>query len=422
MTRRNAFGTVTQLRNKRWTARYAVPRGQTYTDRDGTVRPATEGKRYSAGRAFPTKRAALAWLASVESDMLRRLWVPPDTPSTQPVEVPTLKAWSEEWLRRGETRAHKPLRRHTVYDYRRWLSRYVYPALGDARLDQITVADVNRWIAGVRPVNPKRNGDVLRRRVFELVRGIMRAAESEELIERAPFHSRSGPPVQRPARTVLPTPAELAIAVAAMPERERLAIHLAAVGGLRRGELCGLQRGDLHLTVTAPFVSVRRQDVGALTGHELTDPKTRAGQRDVFVAKELVPLIVAHLDRFVGGSDQAPLFTDAKGGALKPEALAGHWRAARRVAGLGPGQRAKGDPGVKLHSLRHLAATSLAVAGATTRQVLDQLGQASPGMLATYVEDAKAERAEVAGRAGAAYMAAVMGDTSVMPDTIPAVT
>ncbi|MCA1841798.1 MAG: site-specific integrase, partial [Actinobacteria bacterium] len=60
MTRRG-FGTVRKLPSGRWQARYRLP----------------DGSRLSAGTSFSTKRDASRWLATVEADQARGLWVDP---------------------------------------------------------------------------------------------------------------------------------------------------------------------------------------------------------------------------------------------------------------------------------------------------------------------------------------------------------
>ena len=74
-----------------------------------------------------------------------------------------------------------------------------------------------------------------------------------------------------------------------MPERLRLAVELAAWCELRRGEILGLQRGDID-TVTGAIRIERslgelRKDQGGVV---LGPPKTAAGRRTIHAPETLL--------------------------------------------------------------------------------------------------------------------------------------
>ena len=83
-------------------------------------------------------------------------------------------------------------------------------------------------------------------------------ADGHSVIKRSPFDVRI-PPVRRRSETEPATAEELRVIHDSMPRHLRLAITLAiAAGGLRIGEVCGLQRQDIDLDRRT--ITIRRPD------------------------------------------------------------------------------------------------------------------------------------------------------------------
>ena len=91
---------------------------------------------------------------------------------------------------------------------------------------------------------------------------------------------------------------ELGVLTAAMPERLRLMVTLASWCALRFGETVELRRGDIDLS--DEVIRVRRAAVR--TRRHLSrspHPKSDAGIRDVDIPPHIIPLIEAHLAKYV---------------------------------------------------------------------------------------------------------------------------
>ena len=96
------------------------------------------------------------------------------------------------------------------------------------------------------------------------------------------------------------TKQEIDTLVEGFPEYDRLSIHLALlVGGLRIGEVCGLQLRDIDLDHRLLYVrhSVTQgpDDLGA---YRLDDTKTPESHRVVPIPAPVCRLIREHIDRF----------------------------------------------------------------------------------------------------------------------------
>jgi integrase/recombinase XerD len=147
-------------------------------------------------------------------------------------------------------------------------------------------------------------------------------------------------------------------------ERTRAAITLLADLGLRVGELCGLDLGDL----------------GWERGHRTVRFVGKGGKPR---RRALTPGAAAALDDYlrVRGDAAGPLFMTATGGRLDRHAV---FRLVRRLAaeaGIAEAQR------LSPHSLRHAFATGARAEGVPLEDVQDAMGHADPRTTRRYDRD-----------------------------------
>ena len=135
------------------------------------------------------------------------------------------------------------------------------------------------------------------------------------------------------------------------PERDRLLLAVMAYGGLRRGEVVGLDWDDVDLS--RRLLRVRRAKGGR--------------QRTIPIHPALAPLFAEYYATRVPLSNQA-LFVGVQGNRLHYTQLGQVFR--RYVAASGVGERKRVTP----HTLRHVFATELLRAGANLRQIQELLG------------------------------------------------
>ena len=152
---------------------------------------------------------------------------------------------------------------------------------------------------------------------------------------------------------------------------------LAGLRGLRRGELCGLRWAAIDLDRGLLFVERNR----TTAGYEVVEgePKTAAGRRAVALDKHTVAVLrehrrrqLAHRDhrRAAGKTwvDSGYLFTGKTGQPINPNYATTRFRILTKRAGLPP---------VRLHDLRHGAASLAHEAGADLKTLQDLLGHSS---------------------------------------------
>jgi integrase len=158
--------------------------------------------------------------------------------------------------------------------------------------------------------------------------------------------------------------------------------HLIAHRGLRRGEACGVGWTDTDLD--AGQLTVRRQLVQL--GWEVyeDDPKSDAGGRTIALDAGTVPPC-ARTGATSGRTgwpgapawvDSGKVFTREDGSALHPATVTDRFQAISAMAGLPP---------IRLHDLRHGAASLMLTAGVPAKVVQETLGHSTVGLtLDTY--------------------------------------
>lgn len=150
------------------------------------------------------------------------------------------------------------------------------------------------------------------------------------------------------------------------------AIWLAAMTGMRRGEVLGLRWFDIDLD--AATLSIRRSV--SCTGYQVhtTPTKTRTSRRAIDLDARTVAVLREwrrqQLDELVTVAEDATVFTRPDGQPVHhPHSLS------QTVGRL---QRAAGVPAIRLHDLRQTHATLLLKHGIPLKVVSERLGHSTP--------------------------------------------
>jgi integrase/recombinase XerD len=162
--------------------------------------------------------------------------------------------------------------------------------------------------------------------------------------------------------------------------RDRLIVLLMARAGLRRGEVCGLRRGDVHLLVDSRRLGceVARAHLHVVRREDNPNGAWAKSRRQRVVPLDF--LVVQAFDtyefermRVTGTADSdfvfVNLFRGKLGAPMRPDAIGELMSAASRRAGL--------DIAVRPHQLRHAFGSNVVDAGAGIDVVADLLGHAA---------------------------------------------
>jgi len=149
---------------------------------------------------------------------------------------------------------------------------------------------------------------------------------------------------------------------------------LIALRGLRRGEAAGLRWIDIDLDQRVVMIEQQRIAYGHTVA--VGPPKTKASRRTIALDRTTVRLLRAHLHQQQAEHEAAGhawhqsgyVFTTPDGTALHPDWITRRFHRLVADSGLPP---------VRLHDLRHGAATLAHAAGADLKTVQEQLGHTS---------------------------------------------
>jgi integrase len=317
-------------------------------------------------KAFDRKADAERFLAQVTADLARGAYFDPRAGRV------AFRTYAEQW------RAAQVHRATTAAQVETHMRRHVYPTFGDRSLASVRPSEVQAWVRGLEQRLAPSTIEV----VYSFVAGVFRAAVRDRLIIATPCVDVRLP--KREPKRVEPLATERVEAlIAAMPDRYRALVLLAAGTGLRQGECFGLEVDDVDWLHRA--LRVAQQLVLMPGGAPYIAPlKTPASYRTVPLPRVVIDALTAHLAAFPATEVEvldtivrpAPklrsatlLFTTSAGLPLRRTRFSGVWRTAAKAARL--------PEFVTFHDLRHYYASLLIQHGESVKVVQKRLGHKS---------------------------------------------
>ncbi|MFE6611582.1 tyrosine-type recombinase/integrase [Amycolatopsis sp. NPDC057786] len=328
-------------------------------------------------------------------------------------QVPTVGEWLTTWF----AGRRKKLRGTTQLSYSSHIRLWLIPHLGHYRLDELTVVHISRMFDAMAERNDailaakasddpdirksvhgmRTLSDATMQRYRATLRTALNAAIRDPRLpitfnpasyvelpsgrrpkallwtpERVERWRRTG---QKPSRVMVWTPEQTGRFLDhAVDHPYYVLLHLIAYRGLRRGEACGLPWWDVDLarqsiTITAALVQIGWRA-------EFGEPKSEASGRVIAIDTATTDVLATHKQRQANLQAAAGdawienglVCTEPDGKPLQPSHLSDAFHAIADAAGLPP---------IRLHDLRHGAATLMIAAGADLKQVQELLGHSS---------------------------------------------
>ncbi|RNH94194.1 site-specific integrase [Micromonospora aurantiaca] len=327
------------------------------------------------------RRARAGWLSASEADRTAQGW--------------TVERWLRHWLD-----SRTKIRPTTRFHYTRDVENVLIPRLGCYRLadlDARLLRTVFAQIASTINSKGRPQSAAAMQHLRTTLRAALNLAVREGLLDCNPARHIEVNGYQQPHAKVWTdarvehwqtsgerppvavwTADQLAEFLGTVTDDSLFAFWwLTALRGLRRGEMCGLRWTDIDLD--RGVLTVERNRTTA--GYSIVegDPKTPAGRRAIALDKRTLQVLRAHRRRQLDHRAQAAenrkpwtdtgyVFTRTDGLPINPNYATTRFRKLVQRAGLPP---------VRLHDLRHGAASLAHEAGADLKTLQDLLGHSS---------------------------------------------
>lgn len=357
------------------------------------VDPVTKKRRqvshgFAAGTRREAERLHNRWVASLQER------------ANKATSTGTVGHLLEEWYAQGRA-DWSPL---TADRYRSLIDTHIAPALGAMKLSKVGPADLAQLYrrlgdAGLSPATV--------RKVHYLLSGAFRLGMDWEWIDRNPA-ARAKKPVLHRQEVRAPSPEQVLAAIALAQQRYPgypMYLRLAATTGARRGELVALRLTDVsHDGRTVRIARAVIDHAGELiVKHTKTDDA-----RVVTLDDDTAAMLAGHIDYLreraakqgVTLAADAYLFSEPMrsrrlDGSVpwRPREPTRRWRWLRSQAGAAD---------LRLHTLRHFAATQMLDAGVPVRTVSARLGHRQTSttlnVYSAYIPASDGAAAEAIGR------------------------
>ncbi|MGH4013151.1 MAG: site-specific integrase [Pseudonocardiaceae bacterium] len=372
--------------------------------------PSLDGRRKTLRRGgFPMKGAAQRALAAV----LARYGAGVKVNDRQ-----TVAGYLTAWLD-GKRHALKP---KTMHRYSEIITKELVPTLGALPLEQLHHDHVAAFIVELEDAG--RGAPTIR-----YVHAVLSSALSDAVKQRRLTHNVAQHVVLPPVQAAERKPWTAAEAVAFLDHCHRAGDRLTdlfevIIGtGLRRGEALALRWPDLDLPARALFINPTRGALSDVAGRLMfTAPKTKGSAAGVGLSSRVVAALqrqsarqaVERAEWAEAYEDDGLVFARENGPPLRPDRVLDRFHELTAQAGL---------PRVRLHDLRHLAATLMLTSGVPLPLVSKTLRHAQTGITADLyghlTREAAVAAADSLGSALDAAAAELMNERAARAATTP---
>lgn len=306
----------------------------------------------------------------------------------------TVADWLQRWI---ETEVTATVRPRTQEQYASVVNGHLIPALGNVPLRKLTASDIRAYMKG------KLDGGLAARTVGNhhiILRRALEIATRYQYIERNPARLVSSPRYQRYKAQPL-TPEEMRQFLGACEGHRLQALFLlSAATGMRIGEVLGLTWEAVDLDAGTVRVEHTLYRIGG--EFQLAEPKTEQSRRSIAIPAQVVVALQAHRKRQIEERLASPVwmnewglvFTGVHGQPVGDRVVRYEFAALLEAAKI-TGRR------IRLHDLRHGAATYMLATGVPMKVVQEVLGHSQMSITAdTYSHVLPELQREAADRIG----------------------
>ncbi len=282
----------------------------------------------------------------------------------------TILEWVQTWL---DVYIEPNVSPTTLSRYQGMIKRYINPLLGSMQVQQLTTLAVQSWVNGLKvsPASGKEMSAATIKHTYHVLKGAMDKAVLAGIIPRSPCQGVMLPKGEKKAPVIYDEQQIQQLVKAAKGSEMELPIDMELCLGLRRGELLGLQWGDVdwkkgQIHIIRTRVVVNGKSV-------VKDPKTATSKRMIDVPTRLMEKLKKHqrtcqMNRLRMGEDYTAtdfIIVHPDGKPIYPEYLSQMLTKLQKKYDL---------PQCRFHDLRHLCASIMLMQGVNVKVAQERLG------------------------------------------------
>ena len=240
--------------------------------------------------------------AFIDSGRIWELMPKPETPKEQEEAKILFRKYAEKWLMRK-----RKIKKNSLVRYRRTLTEYIYPCVGNMYLTEIGVDEVQAMLDKYSYLSEKTLKEAL-----GLLSQVMKYATDDGIIKKNPCvsHDLEIPSDKKTEREALPIDQykDILANLYRLNINDRRYLGLIMYTGMRRGEALGVRWEDIDIKKNV--IHIRRNVVHPQrNAPEVTPPKTKAGRRDIPIDENLLKLLTPMKEHgyIIGGDNPITL-------------------------------------------------------------------------------------------------------------------
>ena len=282
----------------------------------------------------------------------------------------SITEWVQTWL---EVYIIPNVSPTTLSRYQGMIKRYINPVIGHIPVQQLTTLAVQSWVNGLKisPSSGKEMSAATIKHAYHVLKGAMDKAVLAGIIYRSPCTGIMLPKGQKKQAVIYDEKQIRQLLDAASGTDMELVIDMELCLGVRRGELLGLEWGDIDWEHNQ--VKIIRNRVVVDGKSVVKEPKTATSVRTLDVPLPLMQKLRKHKMQCLSNKlrlGQAYIATDyvivhPDGKPIYPEYLSQMLTKLQEKAGL---------PKCRFHDLRHLCASIMLLQGVNVKVAQERLG------------------------------------------------
>jgi integrase len=290
----------------------------------------------------------------------------------------TVQSYFAQWLKHEKANVSPK----TLQRYEELLLKNIAPVIGSVMLNKLTAAVIDAaWGKLLESGRRDGKGGLSPRTVHHCRRVMLTAMEQAvkwDLLKRNPVAITRPPKVERTKMQAYDADHTAALIEAFRGTRMFIPVLLAALCGLRRGEIAALRWRDVDLSEGRRQLSIRESAEQTNEGVRYKEPKSGKA-RTVAVSTTMLAELKAHRARQaeeqlrIGIRPDGDGFVVAQvdGSPLQPRSITHEWVRILAKTSL---------PTIRFHDLRHSHATQLLAAGIHPKIASERLGHSTVGI------------------------------------------